>query len=206
MTLDLASSAGYFEAVPKFESQFTDLNLDDVTRVSLRQPFSSLSELYLPNTVLDCDLLVSLAKMKTHHWAGATLSMKNFFGVVPGAIYGWPKNVLHWAGIPECIADLHYSLPPQFAIVDGIEAMEGNGPILGTKKLAGVIVAGAHTPSVDATSCRIMKIDPDKIRYLQLVASRSAWNSSAIDQIGESIAAVETPFALVPEFSSLRLT
>ena len=72
---------------------------------------SKLDSLYLPHTVLDCDLLVSVAKMKTHHWAGATLSMKNLFGLVPGAVYGWPKNVLHWAGIPESIVDLHHLFP-----------------------------------------------------------------------------------------------
>ena len=48
-----------------------------------------------------------MPKMKTHHWVGATLSMKNLFGVVPGGIYGWPKNVLHWSGLEESIADLH---------------------------------------------------------------------------------------------------
>src|ERR1022692_5154053 len=53
------------------------------------------------------DLLVSMPKMKTHHWAGATPSMKNLFGIVPGGVYGWPKNVLHWAGIHQSIADLH---------------------------------------------------------------------------------------------------
>jgi uncharacterized protein (DUF362 family) len=204
-TLDLASAAGYFEAVPNFESKFTDLNLDDVTRTPLRKPFSTLTELYLPNTVLGCDLLVSVPKMKTHHWAGATLSMKNMFGVVPGAVYGWPKNVLHWAGIPECIADLHYALPEQFSIVDGIEGMEGNGPILGSRKYAGVIVAGAHAPSVDATCCRIMGIDPEKIAYLQLVTRRSAWRYNSPVQIAEQIRSVHTPFALIPAFSSLRL-
>src|SRR5581483_3626543 len=151
MTLDLASAAGYFDTVPKFENNFTDLNLDEVSHVQLDNPFSSLTELYLPNTVFNCDLLVSLPKMKTHHWTGATLSMKNLFGLVPGAVYGWPKNVLHWSGIDECIADLHQLFPNQFCIVDGIEAMEGNGPILGTRKNAGVIVAGTHPPSVDAT-------------------------------------------------------
>jgi uncharacterized protein (DUF362 family) len=52
--------------------------------------------LRLPRTVLEADFLVSLPKIKVHHWAGVTLSMKNIFGVVPGARYGWPKNILHW--------------------------------------------------------------------------------------------------------------
>ncbi len=143
-TLDLADAAGYFSAVPKFEDSFTDLNLDEVAKRDLTTPVSQLKSLYLPHTVLDCDLLVSLPKLKTHHWAGATLAMKNLFGLVPGGIYGWPKNVLHWAGIPETIVDLHRLFPRQFAIVDGIVGMEGNGPIQGTPKQAGVLIANGQ--------------------------------------------------------------
>lgn len=205
MTLDLASAAGYFHAIPKFEATFTDLNLDNVSRVELRNPHSTLTHLYLPHTVLDCDLLVSLPKMKTHHWTGATLSMKNLFGVVPGSVYGWPKNPLHWAGIDQCVADLHHLFPNQFCLVDGIEAMEGNGPILGTSKHMGVIVGGAYPPSVDATCCRIMQIDPDRIKYLRLVSERSGWNSHHVEQTGERISSVAQPFALISDFQHLRL-
>ncbi|MFL6351476.1 MAG: DUF362 domain-containing protein [Bryobacteraceae bacterium] len=205
MTLDMAEAAGYFTSIPKFESIFTDLNLDEVSEVRLDRPFSTLSKIYLPQTVLGCDLVVSLAKMKTHHWTGATLSMKNLFGVVPGSVYGWPKNPLHWAGIDECVADLHYVFPRQFCLVDGIEAMEGNGPILGTSKAVGIIAAGAHPPSVDATCCRIMEIDPRKIGYLKLVAHRSEWNSDTIQQIGEPIGVAQTRFRLIPELEHLRL-
>ena len=97
-TLDLADAAGYFQIVPHFEDLFVDLNLDDVTRIRPSRQFSRLEKLYLPDTALGADLLVSMAKMKTHHWTGATLSMKNLFGVVPGGIYGWPKNVAPLGG------------------------------------------------------------------------------------------------------------
>jgi uncharacterized protein (DUF362 family) len=206
MTLDMAQGAGFFDAVSRFEDRFTDLNLDDVSRVRLTRPFSTLKELYLPNTALRADLLVSLPKMKTHHWAGATLAMKNLFGVVPGSVYGWPKNPLHWAGIDESIADLHYLFPKQFCLVDGIQGMEGNGPILGSIKHAGVIVAGHHPPSVDAICCQIMRIDPAKIKYLRMVAERSGSDLARIEQTGESVKSVETQFALHPDLSHLRLT
>ncbi len=205
-TLDLADAAGYFETIPHFEELFTDLNLDDVTRVWPKSQFSRIEKLYLPNTILGADLLVSMAKMKTHHWVGATLSMKNLFGTVPGGIYGWPKNVLHWAGIDECIADLHAAYPNKFAIVDGIVGMEGNGPIQGTPKPAGVLVVGRDPLAVDATCCRIMKIDPLRIGYLRLAAMNPAvLGEENIVQSGETIAAVATPFDLIPEFRGVRL-
>jgi uncharacterized protein (DUF362 family) len=205
VTLDLAEAAGYFSTVPRFESLFTDLNLDEITPVNLRSPRSKLTSLYLPNTILGCDLLVSMPKLKTHHWAGATLSMKNLFGVVPGGVYGWPKNVLHWAGIDETIADLHTLFPDTFAIVDGIIGMEGNGPIQGTSRKAGLIVAGASPIAVDATCCRIMRIDPLKIRYLELAAGAGQLDERYMPQSGESIASVASTFTLLPELQHLRL-
>jgi uncharacterized protein (DUF362 family) len=207
-TLDLAEAAGYFGIVPQFEDRFTDLNLDDVTRVHPIRQFSSLEKLYLPHTALGADLLVSMPKMKTHHWVGATLAMKNLFGTVPSGVYGWPKNVLHWAGIDECIADLNGAFPRQFAIVDGIVGMEGNGPIQGVPKPAGVIVAGPDPVAVDATCCRIMRIDPNQIGYLRLVSGSGAARLSErnIHQIAEKIGGAATPFELPPGFGQIRLS
>jgi uncharacterized protein (DUF362 family) len=203
-TLELAEGAGYFAAFPAFESLFTDLNLDEVSSRRLSNPVSRLRTIYLPRTALAADLIVSMPKMKTHHWVGATLSMKNFFGLIPGAVYGWPKNILHWAGIDECIADLHATFPKHFAIVDGIVGMDGNGPIQGKPKLAGVIVAGADMVAVDATCCRIMRIDPSRIEYLKLAGSGQL-DAANIRQLGERIESVQTEFELIPKFRSARL-
>ena len=49
--------------------------------------------------------------------------MKNLFGVVPGAVYGWPKNILHFHGIDNSIVDLTATVRPQLSIVDGIVGM-----------------------------------------------------------------------------------
>jgi uncharacterized protein (DUF362 family) len=204
-TLDLAEAAGYFETIPGFEDLFTDLNLDEVSEVQFPHPVSRLRSLYLPHTALSADLLVSMPKMKTHHWAVATLSMKNLFGVVPGGVYGWPKNVLHWAGIGECIADLQTVFPHTFALVDGIVGMEGNGPIQGTANAAGVIVAGQDMAAVDATCCRIMGIDPLRVAYLHLSRDNAELAARAILQAGESIASIQSPFELPPAFQSMRL-
>jgi uncharacterized protein (DUF362 family) len=204
-TLDLADAAGYFRTVPGFEDSFIDLNLDDVAHVRPGRQFSGMDKWYLPKTALRADLVVSMPKMKTHHWVGATVACKNLFGTVPGAVYGWPKNALHWAGIDESIADLHTMFRRRFAIVDGIVAMEGNGPIHGVAKPTGVLVAGDDPVAVDATCCRIMHIDPVRVAYLRLASGPDAQISEAdIRQVGESIASVATPFALPPGLERLR--
>lgn len=183
---------------------FVDLNLDDVERVPLRTRASRLGELYLPKTALGADFVVSMPKLKTHHWAGVTLSLKNMFGIVPGGCYGWPKNVLHWAGIDNSILDINAALRPDFAIVDGIFGMEGNGPIQGVAKRANVLVFGNDPVAVDATCCRIMGLLPERIKYLAgsgtLLGHASA---EKIVQLGESIESVRTPFAVLKEFGKL---
>ncbi len=203
-TYAIAELTRYRTEIPKFDSVFIDLNRDDVTRV---ENFGDRPEFYFANSVMRADLIVSLAKMKTHHWAGATLSMKNYFGLVPGAIYGWPKNELHFIGIPKAIVELTRLFGPKsFAIVDGIVGMEGNGPIQGTPKKAGVLVMGSNLPAVDATCCRIMGIDPAKVEYLQLAADRyGVVEESRIDQRGEPIRPLRTNFRLIKEYEKLRL-
>ena len=131
--------------------EFVDLNHDEVFLVPNRLGFTKLAQLALPATLRRADLIVSLPKLKTHHWAGVTLAMKNLFGVMPGVFYGWPKNVLHHAGIPGSILDINAAVRPHLAIVDGIIGMEGDGPIMGTPRHAGVLVMGTNLPAVDAT-------------------------------------------------------
>ena len=202
-TYAIAEMARYRTEIAKFDALFTDLNRDDVTAI---QGFADRGEIYLPNTALRADLIVSLAKMKTHHWAAATLSMKNFFGLVPGSIYGWPKNELHFVGIDRSIVELNRIFRRSFAIVDGIVGMEGNGPIQGTPRRTGVVVAGADPVAVDATCCRIMRIDPLRVRYLRLAATEEQLREETIPQIGEGIAKVASPYALLPEREFLRLS
>jgi uncharacterized protein (DUF362 family) len=200
-TLGLAELAGYRSSLPRFDQRFTDLNRDDVTEVRTPGP---LGRIYLPNTALRADLIVSMAKMKTHHWAGATLSMKNFFGLVPGSLYGWPKNYLHHIGIPQSIVGLNRIFTRSFAIVDGIVGMQGNGPIQGTPKQVGAIVMGPNLPAVDATCCRIMGIDPGLLEYLTMAPDLGPVAVGAIEQRGEPVSAVATPFDLIPLFSHIR--
>jgi uncharacterized protein (DUF362 family) len=185
---------------------FVDLNVDDVERVVLKTHASRLKELYLPKTALGVDFLVSMPKLKTHHWAGVTLSLKNMFGIVPGSCYGWPKNVLHWAGIDRAILDINAAARPDFAIVDGIVGMEGNGPIQGMPKASGVLVFGSDPVAVDASCCRVMGLKPEGVQYLSRAGTLLGHlQAHKIQQLGEQIASVRTPFAVLPEFRALTV-
>lgn len=200
-TYTIAEEAGYRGLLTGFDSRFVDLNRDDVSRIA---NFAGEPEFYFPNTALRADLIVSIPKMKTHHWAGATLAMKNFFGLVPGTIYGWPKNTLHMLGMHRSIVELNRVFANSFAIVDGIVGMEGNGPVQGSPKPTGVLVLGSDLRAVDATCCRIMGIEPARIEYLEASAHLGNATEPAIEQRGESLASVQTDYSLIREFEELR--
>ena len=205
-TEHLMAASGLFRTLKDLGARYVDLNHDDVREVTLRSRFTELGRLHLPETILGADLIVSMPKLKTHHWAGVTLSLKNMFGIVPGMIYGWPKNVLHWAGIHESVVDINSSLPaPQFAIVDGIVGMEGNGPIQGDAKPCGALVFGDDLVAVDATAARLMSIDPRKIKYLQHAAQfLGNIEHEQIAQIGEPLESLRKEFRVIQQFESLR--
>jgi uncharacterized protein (DUF362 family) len=192
------------EHLGSLDRAFVDLNLDDVERVTLPTRASRLRELYLPKTCVHADFVVSMPKLKTHHWAGVTLSMKNMFGIVPGACYGWPKNVLHWAGIDRAILDINAAARPDFAIVDGIVGMEGNGPIQGRPKASGVLVFGDDPVAVDATCCRVMGLRPEGVKYLAQAGTLLGHvQADKILQVGEGIEGVRQTFDVLPAFHRL---
>ncbi len=205
----ILEESGLADVLYEDKIPFSDLNNSDVVKTKNKGRLSKLGDLYLPRELFEADLVVSLAKMKTHHWVGATLSMKNLFGIMPGIVYGWPKNVLHHAGINRVIYDINASFPPHLAIVDGITGMEGDGPIMGSPVESKVLVIGENAPSVDATCARIMGIDPLKLTYLQYASGRiGAIKEKNISQIGERIDSVRSNFQLldkIPAHSKIRL-
>jgi len=191
--------------------RFVDLNTDDVgpaSVVTIPPALSSrLSGLVLPRTIVSADLVISVAKMKTHHWTGVTLSMKNLFGVVPGSIYGWPKNILHWNGIDRSVIELFQTVRPAFGLVDGIVGMEGDGPLLGTSRETGLILASQDLVALDAVAARGMGVEPCRIGYLAAAEELSLgrMRESRIDVCGGSLARLAQRFTLPAGFEHLRL-
>jgi uncharacterized protein (DUF362 family) len=201
----LVAASGLGDVLRHYKVPFVDLNHDEpVRRVNLGR-LTKLQHLYLAQTIATADVLISLPKLKTHHWAVATLSLKNLFGTLPGICYGWPKNELHWRGIDNSIVDIALTRTPDLAIVDGIVGMEGDGPLNGTPRPMGVLIMGADLVAVDATCCRLMQLDPEKVGYL-VMASRKKLGLLAepvIEQLGETIAGRRQPFDTVPHFKPL---
>jgi uncharacterized protein (DUF362 family) len=187
--------------------EFVDLNHDDLGWVENAGRASRLGGFHFARAAVEADLIVSMPKLKTHHWVGMTASMKNLYGLLPGIKYGWPKNVLHYAGIPETVFDINASLPKVVAVVDAIVCMEGDGPIMGSAKPMGLVAIGTNPTAVDATCGRIMGLEPRRVSYLKLAADRlGPVADHRIEQRGETWQPLASPFTIldVPYLQNLR--
>jgi uncharacterized protein (DUF362 family) len=201
----VVTASGLLDALDAVDAAFVDLNASPAVRRRLLSAFTQLGDLWLPTPVVEADVVVSMPKMKTHHWAGATLSLKNCFGCVPGRIYGWPKNVLHWAGLQEAIVDVAAAVRPDVQIVDGIVGMEGNGPIQGTPVRSGVLVFGTDPVATDTTAARLMGLDPERIPSIAYAARfLGQGHPEEIRQVGEPVEPSVVRFRLLPRFASLE--
>ncbi len=186
---------------------FVDINHDEPVKVLNLGRTTGLEYLYLSRTVLGADVFVSLPKLKTHHWAMATLSLKNLFGTLPGICYGWPKNELHWRGIPNSIVDIACTHTPHLAIVDAVTGMEGDGPLNGPARYMGALVMGVDLVAVDATCCRLMGLPVERIPTLVLAARKRLGHlrEELIPQLGEPVAALRQGFEWPPQIDKQLL-
>jgi len=201
----IVAASGLGDVLRHYQTRFVDLNHDEPKKMLNVGRLTRLDYLYMATTAATADVLITLPKLKTHHWAGATLSLKNLFGTLPGICYGWPKNELHWRGIENSIVDIALTRTPELAIVDGIVGMEGDGPLNGPPKPLGALVMGTDLVAVDATCCRLMRLAAEKIGYLVLANRKrlGLLREEQIHQLGESIESLAQPFETVPHLKEL---
>jgi len=144
----------------------------------------------LANGVLDSDGLVNLPKLKTHPLVRFTGAVKNQFGCVPGLL----KNQYHMK-LPDpydfaaMLVDLNTLARPRFCVMDGIVAMEGNGPRSGKLRKLKVLLFSTDPIALDATACRIINLDPEVVPTSKLgeKAGLGTCHSENIDLVGDSL-------------------
>jgi uncharacterized protein (DUF362 family) len=201
----LVAASGLGDVLRHYRVPFVDLNHDEPIKLPNLGRLTGLEHLYMAKTVVTAEVLISLPKLKTHHWTGATLSLKNLFGTLPGICYGWPKNELHWRGIENSIVDIALTRTPELAIVDAVIGMEGDGPLNGTPKALGALIMGCDLVAVDATCCRLMHLAPERVGYLVLGNRKrlGLLREEQITQLGEPIDRLAKPFEVLPHLQEL---
>jgi Pyruvate/2-oxoacid:ferredoxin oxidoreductase delta subunit len=118
--------------------------------------------------VLEADKLISLPKLKTHGLTKITGAIKNQFGCIPGVLKGEFHAKLPSVDLfSRMLVDLTRFLKPCLYIMDGIIAMEGNGPNGGTPKPMNVLLFSSDPAALDATFCRLIGVEPQHVVTLK---------------------------------------
>ena len=158
-----------------------DINFDDTVEMPVPGGGYARNKYFLPKTILDCDVLISVPVMKVHPEAGITVAMKNMVGIAPGMKYGWAKFAGYPRGsgnpglphsspvIDEMIVDLNLLAGVDFSVVDAVMAME-RSQAWGNPVRMNMIIAGSDVVAVDAVCTRIMGFNPDDFEQLTLGA------------------------------------
>jgi ferredoxin len=125
-------------------------------------PDQPLSDITIANGILDSDGIISLPKLKTHGFLKLTGAIKNQLGCIPGLLKSEyhvklpdPKN------FAKMLVDLNSFLKPRLYIMDGIIAMEGNGPMGGDPRPMNLLLFSTDPVALDATVCRAIQVNPE---------------------------------------------
>jgi uncharacterized protein (DUF362 family) len=148
---------GYRELADRLGAELVDLEQAERFAVPWREGVIKLP------TLIRTHEYVNIAKMKTHVQAGVTLGLKNQKGLLHFA----DKKRFHMTGLDACIRQLGEIAKPDLTIVDGIIALEGDGPWrFGTRKDANLLVAGADMVEVDNVCLRLMGFPPEHAGHI----------------------------------------
>jgi len=116
---------------------------------------------FIANGILDSDGVISLPKLKTHGLERFTGGVKNQFGCVVGMRKGeFHVKLPDATDFARMLVDLNNCVKPRLYILDGIVAMEGNGPRGGTPRALNVLLFSTDPIALDSTACRLINLNP----------------------------------------------
>lgn len=192
LNIDIAFKIlGWEEMFSNYEKvKLINLSKDDNKEIKLNGLF--FDNLKLSKTYIESDYLISVAKLKTHCITGITCILKNQFGSIPGK-----NKAKYHSKLDEVICDLNKVRMPDLCIVDGIIAMEGEGPVKGIPKPVGLLIIGDDAIATDCVCANIMGFNPKKIRHLQLAVENDLGYGEG-EIFGNDLHEVKTNFMFIP--------
>ncbi len=121
-------------------------------------------QFHMAKAVQETDALVNICKMKTHQLERMTGAVKNMYGCIQGLhkAKGHTKysNAESFA---RMLVDLNRYIRPRLYVMDGITAMEGNGPASGTPVHMGVLLLSTDPVALDSVCCSLMNLEPELV-------------------------------------------
>ncbi len=160
-----------------------------------------LEKVYLSRILLDADVIINLPKLKTHSLCVFTGGVKNMYGTIPlGHRTKFHGEHIRNEDFSQVLTDVFSVARPQLTIMDGIIAMEGEGPAAGSLRRLGVILTSQDTVAVDAVATKIIGLNPMDIRTTRYSDERGlgVGNLQNIEVVGEGIDGVTVPDFKLP--------
>ena len=152
---------------------------------------------------LEADVIINLPKLKTHGQMLLTLCVKNNFGFVVG------NRKAKWhlkAGVDvdffaQMLLDLYLLIQPRLTIMDGIVAMEGDGPGNGDPRKVGLIFAGIDCVAIDTVICQTLGIPSDDVYTIRAARQRGIGETDLkeIEVLGESLGEIKVKDFKLPK-------
>lgn len=161
-----------------------------------------LKSLHVAREVLETDLVIGVAKLKTHIQALYTGTVKNYFGCLPIRHRIMAHKLGRFQPFCEALVDIYQAVRPSFTLLDGIVGMEGKGPNSGNPKKLGLLLAARDHVACDAVAMHLIGLNTKGHPMLE-EAQRRGLGESRLGRIvveGGSLEEVGTPFEPPPRF------
>ncbi|WP_366923647.1 DUF362 domain-containing protein [Metallumcola ferriviriculae] len=173
--------AGY-ESVAQEEGAVIK-NFDREGVVGVRPESNNEEQMYLAKPLFDADVVINLPKLKTHTAGIFTGAVKNVFGCIPGLKKAnYHKMSPDPEDFGETIADIHQGARFHLHIMDGITAMQGEGPTAGEVYRANKILISEDPLALDTVAAKMLAMEIDDIPIL-IAAKKRGLGESKIEDI-----------------------
>lgn len=178
------SVAGYERVAEEEGALIKNFDREGVVGVC---PESGCEEkMYLAKPLFDADVVINLPKLKTHSAGIYTGAVKNVFGCLPGLRKAnYHRMVPDPKDFGEILADIHKAATFHLHIMDGVIAMQGEGPTAGKPYDAGKILISTDPLALDAAALRMIGLEMDDVPILSAARTRGlgegSWNRVEID-------------------------
>jgi uncharacterized protein (DUF362 family) len=164
----------------------------------------------LSTVALDADVIINLPKFKTHQQLFATFAVKNMFGCVSGkhkALWHFRKGG-STAEFCKLLLGVYAYLQPALTIIDGIVAMEGQGPIRGPSKPLGWLIAGADPIACELTCCRLIGVEPAQVPIIRTAQQIGFGGpeAGAVEVVGDALPAAPCPDFRLPHMAPVKFS
>lgn len=179
-TEECFEASGLGAVVQQEEAELVNLDAQDMRRVAIDG--KELTSAYLPAILWECDVLVTLPKLKTHTLTTFTGALKNQVGLLPGG----SKCAIHRtastpARLGEAVADINAAVPFHLGVMDGVVGLEGGGSVKGKPVACGIVGASTDLVALDAVCCALVGIAPEEVPTTVAAAARGIGRGTLAD-------------------------